>query len=67
MALKKGETYRCPDEDCGCEIAVTKGPALEGGNQHPRCCCGMEMEKTHQESRRSADRGDGRSESHHNR
>lgn len=24
MAFKKGERYRCPDAECGCEIEVTK-------------------------------------------
>jgi hypothetical protein len=48
MALKMqtGEHYRCSDLDCGCEIQVTKGAALDkGGNQDPRCCCGKEMKK----------------------
>ncbi len=44
MALQKGEIYRCQNEDCGCEIEVTHS-AASGGNQAPRCCCGMEMEK----------------------
>lgn len=44
MALKKGEIYRCPDSECGCEITVTKGAAQgKGGNLNPRCCCGKEM------------------------
>lgn len=25
MPFKKGEVYVCPDEDCGCELTVTKG------------------------------------------
>ena len=46
MALKKGEVYRCPDANCGCEITVTKGaPAGCKGQEQPRCCCGMTMEK----------------------
>jgi len=46
MALQKGEKYRCPNADCGCEIEVTKGAAPgKGGNQAPRCCCGKEMQK----------------------
>ncbi len=46
MALQTGERYRCPDRECGCEIEVTKGTAPgKGGDQAPRCCCGMEMEK----------------------
>lgn len=46
MALQKGERYRCPDPNCGCEIEVTKGAKPgSGGNQAPRCCCGKEMQK----------------------
>jgi hypothetical protein len=46
MALQKGERYRCPDQECGCEIEVTKGAAPgKGGNMAPRCCCGKEMQK----------------------
>jgi hypothetical protein len=46
MALQKGEKYRCPDTECGCEIEVTKGAAPgKGGDQAPRCCCGKEMQK----------------------
>ena len=46
MALQKGEKYRCPDPQCGCEIEVTKGAAPGmGGNLAPRCCCGKEMQK----------------------
>jgi hypothetical protein len=45
--LKKGEKYRCPKDECGCEIEVTKGadncPAENP--QPPRCCCGCEMVK----------------------
>jgi hypothetical protein len=45
MAMKQGEVYRCTNDDCGCEITVTKGanPA-GGGDENPTCCCGMEME-----------------------
>jgi hypothetical protein len=44
MAFKEGETYRCPDPECACEIRVTKGAAQgKGGNFAPRCCCGKEM------------------------
>jgi len=44
MALQKGERYRCPDANCGCEIEVTTG-AKSGGNLKPRCCCRKEMER----------------------
>jgi hypothetical protein len=44
MAQQKGEGYRCPDSECGCEITVTKATASgKGGNLNPRCCCGKEM------------------------
>ena len=46
MALQEGEVYRCPDEDCGCEITVTKGAAPgHGRDSNPTCCCGHVMEK----------------------
>jgi hypothetical protein len=46
MAFKKGEVYQCTNPNCGCEIQVTKEPkAGGGGNQNPRCCCGMEMKR----------------------
>ncbi len=46
MPLQKGEVYRCADENCGCEITVTKGaPPTCGGNEQPRCCCGKAMNK----------------------
>jgi len=46
MGFQKGEKYRCPDINCGCEIEVTKGAAPgKGGDQLPRCCCGKEMLK----------------------
>ena len=46
MALKQGETYRCPTASCGCEITVKKGAGNGGGDQAPKCCCGMEMQRT---------------------
>jgi hypothetical protein len=46
MALRTGELYRCPNENCGCEIQVTRGAKPGGGgDKSPRCCCGMEMKK----------------------
>jgi hypothetical protein len=46
MALQKGERYRCPDQECGCTMEVTKGAAPgKRGNMAPRCCCGNEMLK----------------------
>jgi hypothetical protein len=46
MALRTGELYRCPNESCSCEIQVTRGAKPGGGgDNNPRCCCGMEMKK----------------------
>lgn len=46
MAWNEGEVYRCPDENCGCEVTVTKAPKEgAGGDQPPKCCCGKEMVK----------------------
>jgi hypothetical protein len=46
MPWKKGEVYRCPDPNCGCEVAVTKEPRLGmGGDRAPTCCCGKTMTK----------------------
>jgi hypothetical protein len=46
MALRTGELYRCPNDSCGCEIQVTRGAKQGGGgDNNPRCCCGMEMKK----------------------
>lgn len=46
MALERGESYRCTDPSCACEIQVVKGPEPGGGgDENPRCCCGMEMER----------------------
>lgn len=45
MALKKGETYDCPNPDCNCQIQVTRSADPAGaGDESPRCCCGEEME-----------------------
>jgi len=46
-AIQKGDKFRCPDANCGCEIEVTKGCAKPGAgeNMNPHCCCGKEMKK----------------------
>lgn len=45
MAIHKGEIYQCPEESCGCEYLVTRGPVTwaGGGDLPPRCACGQEM------------------------
>lgn len=46
MPFREGEVYRCPEENCGCELTVTKGaPAACGGQENPTCCCGRTMIK----------------------
>jgi len=46
MPFKKGEVYKCPDPQCGCEITITQGAAATcKGTQPPRCCCGKDMVK----------------------
>ena len=45
MALRKGEIYHCTKEGCGCEIEVIKAAGPAGGDQAPRCRCGMPMQK----------------------
>jgi hypothetical protein len=42
--MQQGEKYQCPNDECGCEISVTKGSQLEDADQNPTCCCGEEME-----------------------
>lgn len=45
MAFQEGQVYRCNDDNCGCEVTVTKGaPATCGGTQNPTCCCGKTMD-----------------------
>lgn len=45
--LQQGETYRCPDAACGCEIEVTRGAdnCPSKNPQPPTCCCGKSMVK----------------------
>ena len=46
MALmRRGDTYQCPNPDCGCEITVTKGSSMPESDAElePKCCCGEHM------------------------
>lgn len=46
MAFELGDRYRCPNDDCACEIKVTQAAKQGGGgDENPRCCCGEEMKK----------------------
>ena len=43
--MQQGEKYPCTNEDCGCEISVTKASQIEESEaQNPTCCCGEEMD-----------------------
>jgi hypothetical protein len=42
--MQQGEKYQCPNEECGCEINVTRASQLDDADQNPTCCCGEEME-----------------------
>ena len=59
--MQQGERYRCSNEECGCEISVTKASQLDDAEETPTCCCGEEMELL-EPSARSAS-GGGRSKS----
>jgi hypothetical protein len=41
--MRTGETYRCTDAQCRCEIQVLRGSESRDGTAPPRCCCGREM------------------------
>jgi len=43
--MQQGEKYQCTNEECGCQISVTKASQLEETQaENPTCCCGEEME-----------------------
>lgn len=48
--MKAGETYRCTDDRCGCEIQVSKGSAQTSAKMAPRCCCGKDMKAVESKS-----------------
>jgi hypothetical protein len=41
--MKAGETFRCSNPDCGCEVTVVKEPR-QPIRSAPRCSCGRDME-----------------------
>jgi hypothetical protein len=46
MPIHEGETHRCTNPLCGCEIEVAKGSRLTEPLSSPfRCRCGKEMER----------------------
>ena len=44
MAMKMGDTFTCPNPDCGCQVQVTRSAKTDAGDKNPRCCCGAEMQ-----------------------
>jgi predicted nucleic acid-binding Zn ribbon protein len=44
--MKQGQTYRCQNRDCGCEVQVLKASIEASAN--PRCRCGAEMKKPYE-------------------
>lgn len=47
--VQVGDRFRCADEDCGCEVEITKIPKSvepedEDLDAKPLCLCGEEME-----------------------
>jgi len=56
--MQQGERYQCTNEECGCEVSVTKGSQLEDTEmENPTCSCGEEMEKVEAGARSSSGRG----------
>lgn len=43
MSMIVGQTYKCTNPTCRCEVKVVRLSAT--GGQNPRCCCGAEMKK----------------------
>jgi hypothetical protein len=39
MGWQAGETFRCPNPDCGCELTITRPSNRERGAILPTCCC----------------------------
>ncbi len=44
--MKVGQTYRCTNRSCNCEIAVSISSDA-GGKAKPRCCCGSDMKMSY--------------------
>lgn len=43
MILRKGQVYRCQNQQCRAAIQVAKDSVESESN--PKCCCGAEMKK----------------------
>ena len=43
MSMIAGQTYKCTNPTCRCEVKVIRLSAT--GRQNPRCGCGAEMKK----------------------
>ena len=46
MTMQVGQSYRCQNPDCRCEIEVTKASMETVTN--PRCGCGAEMKRPYE-------------------
>jgi len=56
--MQQGEKYQCTNEECGCEISVTKSSQIaDSESQNPTCCCGEEMELMESSSRSASGKG----------
>jgi hypothetical protein len=44
MVMKMGQSFRCTNRSCNCEVIVSKDSETEG-RSNPRCCCGSDMKK----------------------
>lgn len=46
MPFREGEVYRCTDENCGCELTVTRSAMASCDcRQAPTCCRGKTLTK----------------------
>jgi hypothetical protein len=57
--MQQGERYQCTNDECGCEISVTKSSQAEEETEaeNPTCCCGEEMELMESASRGASSGG----------
>lgn len=59
--MQQGEKYQCTNEECGCEISVTKSSQMDDSEgENPTCCCGEEMELMESSARSASGRGGSR-------
>ena len=49
MRFKQGQVWRCLNDACGAELAVTASGELDEGGGNPRCCCGSLMKMPYEQ------------------